>query len=394
MRRQRSHPIFRLFSIAGGVLLALVIAVTGLELASGWVVKLIRDKRPVFAASLGDDDLRKLYGSDDVPRYREVLKEVWRQSDTLYSPFVEYRVAPYRSRYFNVFADGVRSNGQGWADPAGPGVKVFVFGGSTTLGTGVADDETIPAYMERGLAAAGRDDVRVFNFGAPSYFSTQERIALERLLTSGIKPDVAVFIDGDGDFYHCTIPDRSAWYDRLVQITEARSRQSLWRDLGARSRIVQLIRHLSGDKSILVRESGKFCDGDAGVEAVIRRLDTNRRMIDAMAERLGFKVLFVQQPVPTYSYDNRKRPFPVSEEAMGYHMNSARGYIRMAEMKAAGSLWDHNLLWLAEQEPAEGNAYIDAVHYAPAFNKAIAERIDAVLTDGGILAPKPAAEQK
>ncbi|WP_096700919.1 SGNH/GDSL hydrolase family protein [Magnetospirillum sp. 15-1] len=385
MRRNRTNPFQRLFSTLGLLLLILAVGIGGLELVAGWAVKLIRDKRPAFAAQMSDADLGKLYNAEDVGRYRKILKEEWRQFDTVYTPFVEYRTAPYQGEHFTVSDDGVRGNGAGRPDLGAEGAKVFVFGGSTTLGAGVADDETIPAYVEQALGAAGRADVKVFNFGTVSYYSTQERIALERLLTAGIKPDVVVFVDGDADFYHCAVPDSSAWNERLSQITLARSRLPLWRDLAARSHVLQMIRHLAGDKSVLVREWGRFCDTDAEVDAVIRRLDANRRMIDAMAERLGFKVLFVQQPVPTYAYDNRKRPFPVKEEALGYHMNAARGYPRLAEMRAAGQLWDKGLLWLAELEPAGGNAYIDAVHYSPAFNKAIGERIATVLVEGGTL---------
>jgi hypothetical protein len=385
MRRNRSNPFHRLFTSLGLLLLALALGLGGLELVSGWVVKLIRDKRPAFAAGLSDDDLRKLYNAEDVGPYRQILGDAWRQFDTVYTPFVEYRTQETEGKYLNVTADGIRANGPNRPDLNSEGVKVFVFGGSTTLGAGVSDGETIPAYLERALGANGRDDVKVFNFGTVSYHSTQERIALERLLTAGVKPEVAVFIDGDADFYHCAIPDSSAWNERLSQLTRARSRLPLWRELAARSRVLQLIRHLAGDKSVLVREWGRFCESDAEVDAVIRRLDTNRRMIDAMAERLGFKVLFVQQPVPTYAYDNRKRPFPVKEELVGYHMNAARGYPRMAEMRGAGQLWDKGVLWLAELEPLEGNAYIDAVHYSPAFNKTIGERIAAVLADGGAL---------
>lgn len=388
MRRNRSNPFRALLSAVGVALLALVVGVSGLELAAHWVVKLIRDKRPVFAANLSDDGLRSLYGTEDVGRYRKLLQQGWRQFDTVYTPFVEYRTAAYQSADFTVFDDGVRSNGNGRVDPASAGPKVFVFGGSTTLGAGVPDDETIPAHMEKALATTGRDDVRVFNFGTVSYHSTQERIALERLLTAGVKPDVAVFVDGDADFYHCAIPDDSAWNERLSQVTMARSRLPLLRELAARSNVLQFVRHLGGDKSVLVHEWGRFCETDAEVDAVIRRLDTNRRILDAMGERLGFKVVFVQQPVPTYSYDNRKRPFPVKEEVLGYHMNAARGYPRLAEMRAAGQLWDKGLLWLAEMEPVEGNAYIDAVHYSPAFNKAIGERVATVLADGGWLAAR------
>lgn len=388
MRRNRTNPFHQLFTSLGLLLLALALGVGGLELISGWVVKLIRDKRPAFSALLSDDDLRKLYNAEDVAPYRQILKENWRQFDTVYTPFVEYRTRETEGKYLNVTEDGIRANGSGRPDPRAEGVKVFVFGGSTTLGAGVPDDETIPAYLEKALGGAGRGDAKVFNFGTVSYHSTQERIALERLLTAGIKPDVAVFIDGDADFYHCAVPDSSAWNERLTQLTRARARQPMWRELAARSHVLQLIGHLSGDKSVLVREWGRFCESDAEVDAVIRRLDTNRRMVDALAERLGFKVLFVQQPVPTFAYDNRKRPFPVKEELMGYHMNAARGYPRLAEMKAAGQLWDKGVLWLAELEPQDGNAYIDAVHYSPAFNKAIGDRIATVLVEGGALAAR------
>jgi hypothetical protein len=388
MRRNRPDPFRRLFAALGIIILCLVAGIGVLELMAGWTVRLIRDKRPSFSAQMSDDDLRKLFNAEDVTRYREILKQRWRQFDTVYSPFVEYRTAPYQGPYLSISADGIRGNGGGLPDLKEGATRIFVFGGSTTLGAGVGDDETIPAYVEQALASVGRDDVKVYNFGTVSYHSTQERIALERLLTAGNKPDVAVFIDGDSDFYHCAVPDSSAWNERLSQITQARSRQPLWRELSARSHVLQLIRHLAGDKSVLVREWGRFCETDAEVDAVIRRLDTNRRMLDALGDRLGFKVLFVQQPVPTYSYDNRKRPFPVREEALGYHMNAARGYPRMAEMKNSGLLWDKGLLWLAELEPAEGNAYIDAVHYSPAFNKVIGERIASVLVDGRVLAAK------
>lgn len=388
MRRQRSNPFRRLFSGLGLILLVIAVGIGSLEFLAGWAVKLIRDKRPAFAVGLSDGDLAKLYNTNDVARYREILKQGWRQFDTLYTPFVEYRTAPYRSAHLNISEAGVRGNGGDLPDLGAEGPKVFVFGGSTTLGAWVADSETIPAYLEQALGAVGRGDVKVFNFGTVSYHSTQERIALERLLTAGVKPDIAVFIDGDSDFYHCAIPDSSSWNDRLTQITGARSRLPLWRELAARSHVMQVIRHLAGDKSVSVREWGRFCETDAEVDAVIRRLDANRRMIDAIAERMGFRALFVQQPVPTYSYDNRKRPFPVTEEALGYHMNAARGYPRMADMKAAGQLWDRGLLWLAELEPDEGNAYIDPIHYTPALNKAIGDRLAAVLVDGGMLGGK------
>jgi len=324
MRRKQSNPLGRLFTAVAVILLCSVIGVTVAETASNWALKMLRAKRPSFAISWTADDFRKLYDTDDFQRYYQIVSEGWSQSDTVYSPFAEFRMSPHQGKYFTITEDGYRTNGRDGQDLAAAGPKVFIYGGSTAMGIGVADEETIAAQVEKALRAAGRADVQVFNFGVVSYFSS----------------------------------------------------------------VVQLARHLGGDNSIMVREWGRFCDSEAEIEKVIARLDTNRRMIDATADRMGFKALFVQQPVPTYSYDNRKRPFPVKEEALGYHMNSARGYPRMAQMLGQGQLWERGLLWLAELEPADANAYIDTVHYSPKFNKLIADRVSAAILDGGLL-PSP-----
>ena len=390
MRRTRSTPLGRGFSIVATVLLVAVLVGLLAEGLAGLALKTLRDKRPALIQSFDDDALRRLYDTAQPGHYREVLAESWREAATVYSPFTEFRMAPYRGRHVTVSAEGVRGNGGEPPAFDDPGPKVFVFGGSTAFGIGVGDEETIAAAVARTLAAAGRDDVRVYNLGVVSYYSTQERIALERLLTAGIKPDAAVFIDGASDFYYCTLPDVSAWDDKLGQAARGRGRPSLAAELWHRSNLAQLARHLGGDKAVMLRESGSFCADEAAVGRVAQRLDTNRRLIDAAAQRLGFAALFVQQPVPTYAYDNRKRPLPVREEMLGYHMNSARGYPLMAAQKAQGTLWEHGLLWLAELEPAEGNAYIDVIHYSPRFNQAIGERIAQALLAEGRLPPRPA----
>ena len=184
-------------------------------------------------------------------------------------------------------------------------------------------------------------------------------------------------MDGLNDFYYCAVPDQSAWYERLMQTTRARSRQPLWVELAARSNVVRLSRALGGDRSVLLGNWSNFCGSDADVDKVIERLETNRRILSAIAERIGFKVLFVTQPVPTWHYDNAKRPVPLNEETFGYHVNSGRGYARMAEMRSAGTLSEANHLWLAELEPTDKNAYVDTVHYSPAFNRVIADAIAA-----------------
>ncbi|CAA7621900.1 SGNH/GDSL hydrolase family protein [Magnetospirillum sp. UT-4] len=363
------------------LLLNVVILVALAEWGAKAAIRHIRDTRPNTMPGLTKALYAALYNTDDPDRYLAISSEGWRMGDTVYSPFVEYRMTPYQGTHFNITEDGYRPNRLSPQDLGRPGRKVFVFGGSTTMGSGVPDHETIPAGIERALHGAGHTDVQVFNFGAVAYFSTQERIAFERLLTAGMKPDVAVFVDGLNDFHFCSIPDESSWNERLVQLTSARKRQPLFLELANRSNVVQLARTLGGDDTVINRSWTKKCDSDEDVARIIHRLDTNRRIIDGMADQLGFEAILVQQPVPTYHYDNTKRPITATDEMIG-HGNARRGYPLMAKMRDDGTITTRNLLWLAELEP-EQNAYVDMVHYSPAFNDLIGKTIAAEILRRG-----------
>src|SRR5262249_26348462 len=110
-----------------------------------------------------------------------------------FEPYSLFRVRPMRGSYVNVSEAGFRQNGAPlpWPPEAG---CVFVFGGSTAFGYGVADGETIPARLGNQLGVA------VYNFATPNYTSVQERIRFEQLLLDGHRPSVAIFIDGFSDF--------------------------------------------------------------------------------------------------------------------------------------------------------------------------------------------------
>lgn len=386
-RRSRNHDesnsLGLTFARLGKLTLAAVVALGLGEWGAGLAMGKIRQNRAAATPSLNDLDIARLYGTDNPAVYRDVLAEFSRLGPSVYTPLVEYRLPAHAGHSLTISEQGWRGNGTPQELEA-PGTKVFVFGGSTTFGIGVADSETLPAQLGEVLKAAGKD-VQVFNFGAPSYYSTQERILLERLLTAGIRPDVAVFVDGLSDFQACTLPDRTAWSGRLEQATRVAARLPLTSELAGRSNLLAFGRWLIGEERAEAPNRVAPCASDAEVDAVIRRLDVNRRMVAGMADRLGFKAVFVQQPVPTYSYDNAKRPVPVDTELLANHMNSAKGYPRMAEMRVAGQLLADNVLWLTELEPAEGAAYVDTVHYSPRFNRTLAETIGQFMLDASMV---------
>lgn len=389
MRRRRSKTrdepspfglaFTKVATLAVGVGLALALA----EWGAGFAMGRIRENPATATPSYTDQEIGRLYDTDNPQYYREVMAEAARAREAIYSPLVEYRLPPQAGRYVTVSAEGYRGNGQP-QDLKAPGAKVFVFGGSTTFGIGVPDGETLPTFLGEVLKGAGKD-AEVFNFGMASWFSTQERIALERLLTGGVRPDVAVFIDGLSDFQSCQVPDRSAWSERLAQATLVQARLPLTAELAHRSDLLALAQWAIGGQPAEAPDRAVACSSDADVDKVIRRIDTNRRLIAAAAASLGFKAVFVQQPVPTYHYDNTKRAVAVNTEALAHHMNSAKGYPRMAEMRAAGQLLDKDVLWLEDLEPAVGNAYLDTVHYSPRFNRTLAEAIGRHILDNSLL---------
>ena len=67
---------------------------------------------------------------------------------------------------------------------------IWFFGGSSTFGYGVADQETIPSILESYL------DTKVVNLGRGYYFSEQENLLLMKLLKAGVRPSYVVFLDG------------------------------------------------------------------------------------------------------------------------------------------------------------------------------------------------------
>lgn len=378
MRRRRnrsqSEPnlLGPLFTVTAKLVFSLVVAAGLAELGAGLAVRQLGQVPAAEAPVYRPEDIARLYDTTDYRTYQEALAETWRAAETVYAPFVETAMAPFSGRHVSIDGAGVRAGGRPF-DPAAPGAKVFVFGGSTAFGIGVPAAETLPSRLEEALRAAGKD-VQVVNFGTVGYFSTPERILLERLLADGVKPDIAVFLDGLGDFQHCRSPERGAWSDRLAVAARQPAHTPLSREIAERSRVVALVRLLTATAPERVAAlSG--CADDLAVEQAARRLDANRRMIAAIAERMGFKAVFVQQPVPTFHYDNGKRPVAVKPEALAAAASAGPGTQRLAALRDAGELWAQDLLWLAELEPAEGNAYIDAVHYSPRMNKTIAEAV-------------------
>jgi hypothetical protein len=318
-----------------------------------------------------------------------LMLETWLLRPYVYEPFTEFAEGPYRGRFVNVDANGFRlGRGRAPWPPDREHLNVFVFGGSTTFGYGLPDDQTVPAHLEDWLGRArGGRAVRVYNFGRGYYFSSQEGVLFERLLAAGAVPDVAVFVDGLNEFYNTSGEPQFSARLRAFMRDPAPPAPNALRTLATELPIVRAAARLR-EWASATRHEGPVrppipaeetratplpADATAVAERLIDRFLENKRIIEAVAGAYGVRPLFVWQPVPTYAYDLRYHPF--ANRALGAHQLSRVGYPRMAARLAAGTLGP-DLVWCAGlQEGRREALYLDSVHYTPQMARRVARCI-------------------
>ena len=134
---------------------------------------------------LSDDDQKKLQHESSLIRYK-------------YEPFVGPITAEASGQFINVDSDMGRliNNNNNCAQ------NIYFFGGSTTFGWLSIDIKTIPAEFKKILEKDNKNNVCVFNFGQPWFYSKQENNYLINLIEKGHKPDIAIFLNGINERCH------------------------------------------------------------------------------------------------------------------------------------------------------------------------------------------------
>ena len=330
-------------------------------------------KRPSIAADplarYGSDALQKAYPGWKKEDVRTVIRETYRRPE--YEPFTGFREGPFRGRFVNIDAAGFRySKDQAPWPPRAEATNIFVFGGSTTFGVGLPDDETIASYLQEcAQTNYSASPIAVYNFGRPSYFSSQELILFEDLLRAGFVPQVAVFIDGLNDFIFADgQPDHAESLRRFMDGTA---------DVSPLEN-VPMVRaaHWVSDHWTKPHPNQTTDYADpALLEEVSKRWLANKRTIESMASGFGVRPVFVWQPVPMYKYDLHYDFLKVSKSFYRHYSRPEYGYPLMEDLRAQGKLGG-NVLWLADmQENKRENLYVDSLHYSSAFSKEIAGKI-------------------
>ncbi len=246
------------------------------------------------------------YGGAAWPAFH--FREYWSEVARLdWRSYAYWRHRPYQGRTLTIGDDGLRKT---WNRPADalPGIearRIFMFGGSAMIGFGARDDFTIPSILARELSETTVPNVVVSNFGQTGYVSSQELLTLMEELKGGNVPDLVIFYDGVNDTFAALqkgvagLPQNEHNRAREFNLLSEQRRFELYGE--AISRLLsRLARRASGvaDALDLGREKEPAARDDAAIaQGVLDRYAENMRIVNALAELYGFRVLYFWQPI-------------------------------------------------------------------------------------------------
>jgi hypothetical protein len=334
------------------------------------------------------DTLQSAYPDRDEDVLKQLLLENWTRPHA-YKPLYQFVEPPYSGTYVNIHEAGFRHVAdQGPWPPSDDAYNVFVFGGSTTFGYGVSDDETIASHLQKTLAQAKAEPVHVYNFGTSFYFTTLERVMYQELLLNGFIPDAALFLDGINQFRH-----HRPFYSKFIEKWWADHEDPKMvfgplRDKVPFLRLLSNMRQSFRDSVKKQREAQGNAIARSGEDWaettawVIRRYESNKRQIEAVSASYGVEPVFVWQPMPYYDFDLKYHRFVDPDTDTE---NYPQGYADMDEINSAGG-FGNNMIWAADtQQGFPSDVYIDYMHYSPKFSAKLATEITRRMARQGLL---------
>lgn len=322
----------------------------------------------VQTKTFGVESMRKVY-PDFNDEEREILLVERSSLYVEYEAFTGYREKEFHGKYVNISPYGFRYKDNFiWPPPSNKTI-VFTFGGSTLFGYGLPDNQTIPFFIEEKLKLKN-SDVVVYNFGRAGYFSTQERILFEKLISSGIIPNIAVFFDGLNDFYHLDgLP--SFFEDNFNFVNDQNKRVFESSFTASKFKIKDKVTPFEPyDK--------KNIEGNVVKEKLMGVIDNyiaNVNIINVISKKFKIKTFFFWQPIPIYKNSEDSNLFIKYLDKK--HLNSKDGYTLFQDLIIKKKvILPLNFFWLADiQENREGIIYLDTVHYTAFFSRVISEII-------------------
>ena len=322
-------------------------------------------------------NFQKIYQGMEISEIQELLNESWHRELNKNQDFIHFTERPFTGKYFNIDTNAIRYNPDKPVIPLDTNYfNLFIYGGSTTFGYGVADNQTIPYYLQENFNQT-QDRVRVYNLGQAYYFSIQERILFENHLLNGIKPDMVVFIDGLNDFHSLqetpkkfkTPDNKQTNTNILINIPLVKFFLNL-NTAGSESQdaVHETITHT---------QTPSASDEEKRTDKLVQKYVANKKIVEQICLGEKIQCLFVAQPIPFYKYNSNYHEFyspqPHSSAKLAYSILD-QNYYQKKRLE--------NFLWLGNmQDTLNKNLYVDLVHYSPEMNRMIALQIFNAVSD-------------
>ncbi len=309
------------------------------------------------------DKWGKCFSAQDSKNLSLLLSETWGRPYR-FEPYVDHMERLFHGTNVNVSQQGFRYiENQGPWPPVNNVINIFIFGGSTTFGYGVSDGHTIPSFLQNILRDRLKKEVNVYNFGGGHFYSSQELILFERLISKLDVPiHMAIFIDGLNDFGNPQ--DQSPASTELKQVLDGRLKYSA-KLLISNIPLVQLFSYFSHPAKLLAT-----VDESKTAQKILKRYQKNKQIIEGVASISNTKTLFVWQPVPWYPKYSE-----IIQSLMGDFKYTKLGY-EMTYQAYLDGKFGLNFLWLADETTQSQCAnYVDSIHYSPRMAQQLAQRI-------------------
>jgi len=327
-------------------------------------------------------------------------------------PTLSFITEPINNTYFHIGYEGIRYE-SGWGDSnvvsllTGTRPLIFVLGGSTTLGHGLASDETWPYFLNTILANGGRQPAPIaLNFGAQAYVQTLELAKLIYLLKSGYRPNTVIFLDGWNDLFMARSNMRLA--DQVIFHGFASGHGEIVFTPGAIIgkpntlalflqslpvyRLLQEMKRVPHSIDSIRPARDAFADGFDFREAdylhfhwaefgelhrerykqlIVENYRGNLKLLQALASEYGFRVLVFYQPIGLLDSSN-SFVSPLARQAPGYrYLAELNDTVRKAISSGHLQMIDISDALNSLNEVR----YIDVAHYTPAANRELARVI-------------------
>ena len=226
------------------------------------------------------------------------------------------------------------------------------------------------------------------NFGETGYVSTQDLIMLLMQLRSGNVPDLALFYSVSGDIYAAYQSGRAGVPDNLDELAskfDTRKTPSTLLELLTTSNSYSFIEDLASKLTIanqrepagriLLTYERMGIDVARLSDSIVRSYFENYKLVDALAQKYGFKYVFFLQPIISQS----KKPFTREEQEIKERLQKDEALNKLCTAvyhALNGSVKHQNLYTLFEIFDGYSSLlWIDEFHVTPAGNNLIAQKM-------------------